>query len=385
MDRTFRDKVRRLLAEARSIERRNRERIELSKNRLAASGSFEKPDRVPVTVGLGPIWSNWYFRKYGIRVGEYWRDPKLNVLLQLRIWIDSFKDFDDDRTYVIPNQVGPLGGVVLHPSIAGCRAILPEDDFAWIDLSYRYLDSKEKIDQYEVPDVARSGLMPETLLRLEEIEGLVGDLIDVRIQGGDGAPLQMAAYTRGVRELIRDMYTDPPIVDKLMGKMIGVYDAIFRYYRDRWGYEYRGGDVEGLFYDNPLSYFSPQLVGRFVLPHYRAYAERCGWRHWSFETQDVMDGFIDLLKGVPVKAIHNLVSNSDLRGFREAFLSRGVRFHVFMAPGTILTRAIIGRELKRVMGIMGREGGWTLSSGVLDSATSADSIQHFLKIARELG
>ena len=318
-----------------------------------------------------------------MRIGDYWKDPKLSVEYQLRGWIDSFRDFEDDRPYVVPSDVGPMGGVVLHPTIAGCRAVFPEDDFAWIDLSYRALDTKEKIDDYQVPDVEGAGLMPETLKRFEEVEDLVGDLLQVRIQGGNGGPLQMAAYTRGIRELIRDMYTDPALVHKLMGKMVGVYRAIKIYYEDTWGIRYRGADIDGYFYDNPLSYFSPRLVEEFVLPYYEEFARECFYRTWSMETQDVLDPFLGIYKKMPIGNIRNLVSTSDLASFRREL--DGVGFNVFMAPGRLLHRPSIESLVKQTIDAMGLGGGWTLSSGVLDAAVPEENILEFLRTAKVLG
>jgi len=382
----FRQKVERLLREASRLERESKDRLESARTRFDASNNLETPDRIPVTVSLSPVWSNWYFRKrYHVRIGEYWRNPELLVEHQLRTYIDSFKDFEDDRTWVIPGEVGPLGGVVLHPSIVGCRTIFPEDDFAWIDLSHRALDSKEKVDDFATPDIPTAGLMPETLERLDKIGKLVGDLLKVRIQGGDGGPLQMAAYTRGIRELIKDMYTDPPIVRRLMDKMLDVYDAIRRYYRQTWGIEYEGNGREGHFYDNPLAYFSPALVEEFVLPCYRSYAEKCGWARWSFETQGVMDDLIEVFSRIPVGHFGNLVSSSNLARFKEVFGPRGTRFSVFVAPGRLVSEAGVRAEVSRIVSTMGLAGGWTLSSGVLDAAVPETHIYAFLKAAKESG
>ncbi len=382
----LRRKVSDLLSKGRRLERENRGRIEASRRRIQAAVNLETPDRIPVRVGLSPVWSDWYFKKrYGIKIGEYWRDPELCIEYQLRTWIDSFGDFDDDRTYVLPGDVGPLGGVVLHPSIAGCRATFPEDDFAWIDLGYRAFDTEEKIDDFQTPEISGAGLMPETMARLDEIERAIGDLIPVSIQGGDGAPLQMAAYTRGIRELIRDMYGNPEIAGKLLDKMVDVYRAIQVFYEETWGIAYRGAHVEGYFYDNPLAYFSPALVERFVLPRYRSYAAECGWRHWSFETQDVMDGFLELLGNVPIRNLHNLVSNSDLAAFRRILDPREVCLHVFMAPGRLIQESRIHGEVRRLFDCLGREAGWLLSSGVVDTAVSEASIHEFIRVARSLG
>ncbi len=379
---TFREKVKDLVSEAKVLEKENEGRIQAAKIRHEAAWKFEKPDRTPVSLSFDPVWSDRYYRKYNVKIGKLWDDPELLVECELRAWIDSFREFRDDRTFVIPDAVGPLGGVFLHPSIVGCRTVFPEDDFPWIDLSYRVFDEKEKIDDFVVPEISNAGLMPEILKRVETLEKLIGDIIDVRILGGDGSPLQMAAYTRGITQLIRDMHEDPPIVHKLMRKMVDVYDKINRYYEEVWQIPYRGEGIEGRFYDNPLSYFSSRLVEKFVIPYYAEYAERCGWRNWSFETQDVMDQFVEIFKRIPVRTISSLVSSSDLKLFKYALGSKRVRFGIFLAPGRmLLDPTVIEGEVKRIADIMGREGGWSLSSGVVDSSVPQENIKSFLNAA----
>ena len=120
----------------------------------------------------------------------------------------------------------------------------------------------------------------------------------------------------------------------------------------------------------------------FVLPVYRRYAEECGWRHWSFETQDIMDDFVEIFKALPIRHLHNLVSSSDLRLFRKE-LGPNVRYHVFMAPGRLITPSSMLSELGKIFTAMGRQGGWTLSSGVLDNAVRADQIRSFVQAVRE--
>jgi uroporphyrinogen-III decarboxylase len=386
-DQTFRDKIRGLVREAQILEGEQRQRIEEARARLDAAWNHERADKLPVTVDVDPIWSDWYYRRrYGVRIGELWENPKLLVECELRTWIDSFKEFEDDRTSVIPDAVGPLGGVFLHPSIVGSRTVFPDDDFPWIDLSQRVFDSEEEVDDFAPPEIPSAGLMPQVLEKVEMLREELEGIIEVRILGGDGSPLQMAAYTRGIVQLTRDMYTDPPLVHKLMKKLMGAYDRINRYYEAVWDVPYRGADIEGRFYDNPLSYFSSRLVERFVLPYYRGYAEECGWRHWSFETQDVMDQFIELFKAIPVRTIHSLVSSSNLKMFKEALRPKGTRFGVFMAPGRLLLdRTGLEGEVKGVIGLMGREGGWTLSSGLIDSAVPQENIHAFIAAARKYG
>ena len=234
------------------------------------------------------------------------------------------------------------------------------------------------------PDIPKAGLMPETLERAENIRNIVGDLLEVGILGGDGAPLQLAAYTRGITQLIRDMYTDPPIVHKLMAKMTDVYNKICEFYRIHWCKRHSNSDA--YFYDNPLSYFAPNHLKKFVLPYYREIAQKRGWKNWSFETQDIMDQFIDLFQTVPIRTIHNLVSSSNLPKFKEKLDSKNVLFNVFLAPGILmLDTSRIEEEVKRIINVMGYNGGWTLGSGTVDSAVSRKNIQVFLKAVKKHG
>ena len=385
MDHIFKEKIKKLVNEAKHLEKERKERIEAARSRFEAVRNQEIPDRIPVTINIGPVWSDWYFKKkYHLKIGKYWKNPELLIEYQLRVWIDSFKDFEDDRTSVIPEPIGPLGGVVLHPSIVGCKIFFPEDDFAWIDLRHKTLDTKEKIDDFMTPDIPKAGLMPETLEKAEKIRNIVEDICEVGILGGDGAPLQLAAYTRGITQLVRDMYTDPPIVHKLMTKMTEVYNNIYEFYQIHWCK--RHSNSEAYFYDNPLSYFAPYQLEKFVLPYYREIAQKRGWKNWSFETQDIMDQFIHLFQTIPIKAIHNLVSSSNLTKFKEKLDSKQVLYNVFLAPGKLMLDINeIEEEVKRIIKVMGYNGGWTLSSGTVDSAISRKNIQAFLKAVRKHG
>jgi hypothetical protein len=95
----FRDKIKNLLREARILEEEQKDRIVEARARHETSWRFKKPDRIPVKLGLDPVWSDWY---YNVKIGRLWNDPKLLVECELRTWIDSFKE---DRAFVIPDAV----------------------------------------------------------------------------------------------------------------------------------------------------------------------------------------------------------------------------------------------------------------------------------------
>jgi len=385
-----REKFKRLLAEAQRLNRVCKDRIEGSASRYKAAMKFEELDRVPVRVWVEGM-SGWYLRgRYGLNMTEYFGDAELQAFYELKERIDAFKELDDDRLE-IDTTVGVTGGVVSHPSVIGCRIVFPEDDWPWIDVRYHPLDAPEKIDDFQVPDIAEAGIMPHIIERFGKLEKLIGDLTDVTIYPGDGVPecpLQMAVYARGYNNLVRDMYTDPPLTHKLMKKMCDVGEAIHNFYRD-----FLGRDLSQLFsqeerlYDNLLCHFSPSLIRKFVLPCYREWAEKYGWKYWTISSQGILDPLVEIMAETPVDRIHYLTSFSNLKLFKETFTPRKVWINVAYEASLMVnqTPAEIEEECKRIMGIMAPGGGFLMRTACLDWRTPLENIYSFIRACKRYG
>jgi len=385
----LRDKIKKLIEEAEKLNRIYKDRIEESRNRYEDAIRFEEPDRVPIRVWVEGM-SGWYLqRKYGLNMAEYFRNPEIQAFYELKERIDAFKELDDDR-FEISTTVGVNGGVVSHPSVIGCRIVFPEDDWPWIDVRYHPLDTPEKIDDFQVPEISKAGIMPQIIERYEKLEKLIGDLTEVTIYPGDGVPerpLQMAVYARGYNNLIRDMYTDPELAHKLIRKMRDVGEAIHNFYREL-GLGKDLSKIEAVdLYDNFLGHFSPSLLRKFVLPYYREWAEKYGWKHWNITSQCVLDPYIEIMTEIPTKYVSYLTTFSNLKLFKETFTPRKVWIQTAYEASLMLnqTPEEIEKECKRIIEIMAPGGGFIMGTACLDWRTPEENIRTFIKASKKYG
>jgi len=384
----LREKIKKLIEEAGKLNRIHRDRIEESRNRYEAVTKFEEPDRVPVHVWVEGM-SGWYLqRKYALNMAQYFRSPELQAFYQLRERIDAFKELSDDRLE-IDTLVGVEGGVVSHPSVIGCKIAFPENDWPWIDVRYHPLDTPEKIDDFEVPEISKARIMPQLLERYEKMKKLVGDLTTVYLHVGNGdpeRPLQMAVYARGYNNLIRDMHTDPQLVHKLLRKMCDVGEAIHDFYRDLLGRDLSKHEVVDL-YDNFLGHFSPSLLRKFVLPYYWEWAKKYGWKYWTISSQCNLDPYVEIMTEIPTKSINYLPSSSNLKLFKETFMPRHVSINLAYEASPMLNQSPtkIKKDCKRIMEIMAPGNGFIMGTGCLDWRTPEENVHAFIEASKEYG
>jgi len=385
----LREKIEKLIDEAERLNRVHKDRIDGSRNRYEAARKFEEPDRVPVHVWVEGM-SGWYLkRKYRLNLAEHFRNPELQALYQLKERIDAFEDLDDDRLE-IDKSIVVHGGVVSHPSVIGCRIVFPEDDWPWVDVRHHPLDTPEKIDDFQVPDIAKAGIMPQIVERYEQMKKMLGDITEVGIAPGDGVPerpLQMAVYARGYTNLIRDMYTDPRLAHKTLGKMRDVGEAIHNFYRDL-GLDGDLSETEGVdLYDNFLGHFSPSLLRRFVLPYYWEWARKYGWESWNITSQCVLDPYVEIMTEIPTRYVSYLTSFSNLRLFKETFTPRKTWMNVAFEASTMLNQTPSGieKECKRIMDIMAPGGGFIMGTACLDWRTPEENVHAFIRASKKYG
>jgi len=260
----------------------------------------------------------------------------------------------------------------------------------WVDVRYHPLDTPDKIDDFQIPDIAKAGMMPQIVERYEQMEKLVGDLTEVGIAPGDGVPerpLQMAVYARGYNNLIKDMYTDPQLAHKLLRKMRDVGEAIHDFYRDL-GLERDLSETEGVdLYDNFLGHFSPSLLRKFVLPYYWEWAKKYGWKFWNITSQCVLDPYVEIMTEIPTKYVSYLTSFSNLRLFKETFTPRKTWINVAFEASLMLNQppSEIEKECKRIMDIMAPGRGFIMGTACLDWRTPKENVHAFIKASKKYG
>jgi len=376
------ERLKRLVQEVESLNRLHKARIDESRRRLEAAMGFEETGRVPVQVWVDGM-SGWYLRgRYGLNMAEYFRKVELQAIYQLKERTDAFREIGDDRLE-ISTTLGVEGGVVSHPSVLGCRIIFPEGDWPWVDVRYHPLDTVEKIDDFQVPEIAEAGIMPDIVKRYEAMCKFVGNLAEVTVNPGNGIPerpLQMAVYARGYNNLVRDMRTNPKLARKLLGKMVEVGEAIHDFYNELLGIgPPQVGAVD--LYDNFLGHFSPSLIREFVLPHYREWAQRYGWKYWTVSSQCVLDPYVGIMAEVPTKCITYLTSSSNIKLFKETFAPRRIWIKVAYESSPMLNNApqIIEEECERMIDSMSPGGGFIMGTACLDWRTPERNIRALIR------
>lgn len=380
------ERLKRLVEEVEGLNRFHKSRIDESRVLLEGAMRFEETSRIPVQVWVEGM-SGWYLRgRYGLNMAEYFRSVELQALYQLKERADAFREIGDDRLEM-STTVGVEGGVVSHPSVLGCRIVSPDGDWPWVDVRYHPLDTAEKIDDFQVPEIAEAGIMPDIVERYWAMRKFVGNLAEVTVNPGDGVPerpLQMAVYARGYNNLVRDMRTDPKLARKLLSKMVEVGEAIHDFYGELLG----GGQLQvGAvdLYDNFLGHFSPSLIREFVLPHYREWAQKYGWKHWTVSSQCVMDPYVGIMAEVPTKCITYLTSSSNIKLFKEAFAPKRVWVKVAYESSPMLNNApqIVEEECERIIDTMSPGGGFIMGTACLDWRTPEKNIRSFVRRTKQ--
>jgi len=353
------EEIKLLLERQRQLAVENSKRIEESRRRYEAASNFEASDRVPISLSITPVWSDWYPVKYGVVVRKMLTDARLHAVTQLRAGIDKFLEFDDDDSPY--SGVAVCLGVVTEPSVVGCGIVWPENDWPWVDLSHGApLDAPEKIDDYAPPDIATAGLMPQMLRMYNDMKELVGDEMRVGFADGEG-PIQLACYARGIRQIIRDMHETPDLVHKLIRKMVDTWLEIRKFYHEFFDHDM------SYFTENPLNYFTPKQYNDYIFPYHRDIIQGCGGG-WGYNCQGVIDHLVDKIAELPNLTHINLTTDCNIRKCKHIFGKRKVLTNFLLELPKMSSYADMRlvRECKRIVKEIGPEGGSTIGTMIID-------------------
>jgi len=372
------EELRKLIERQRQLARENAGRIEASGKRYDAVEGFGQADRIPFSISLTPVWSDWYPHKYGIVVRKMLTDARLHAITQLRAGIDKFLEFNDDGS---PHSgVAVCLGVVTEPSVVGCKIVWPENDWPWVDLSHGSpLNTPEKIDDYNAPDIETAGLIPQMLLIYNEMKKLVGDEMGIGFADGEG-PIQLACYARGITQIIRDMYESPDLAHKLIKKMVDTWLKIREFYIENFGH------AMNYFTENPLNYFSRRQYDEFIFPYHRDIIERFGGS-WGYNCQGVLDHLIEKIAELPNFRQINLTTDCNIRKCREVFGRKKTFINFLMELPKMCTYSDqhLDKECQRIVEEMGNEGGSSLGSMIVDHTTDERKLHVAIDAVKRYG
>ncbi len=167
------------------------------KERIAAMDAGNDLDRIPCIPLLGEPST----RLIGTTVSQYWHSPQLMVEAE----IAAFNRFGHDSLGLGPDAYGIAEAM-------GANVIFPEDNIPFVKdvfiTDYSMLASLEPLNPY------KDGRIPLFLQACEMLREAAGDIIGIGCSVA--GPFTIAAYLRGVENILKDVHKNPEQVHRLL-------------------------------------------------------------------------------------------------------------------------------------------------------------------------
>jgi uroporphyrinogen-III decarboxylase len=280
---------------------RYHDRIEQSKQRLAACYRFEESDQVPVDIGVG---GSFYCSLFGFNISEYMQNRELNIEAQVRGQQWAWDNLGDDRTYFgIYLDYGPLAEGLLF----GAEIVRPEGTSPW---SCHLLKDPSDVEKLQVPDPATNPGVQWVYGELAKMREIAKRKdIDVPVSGGFGIhpPLSAACALAGPERIYQWMYDCPEVIRQLFDKLLETFFRCADYADNVNG---RKRTSVGLA-DDHSAFVSEKMYRELVLPYNRQIYEKYGQKGRSLHA----DGPNDHLFGVYANDLH--LTDMDIGGFSD--------------------------------------------------------------------
>jgi len=245
---------------------RYEDRFRVSRERIAKARAYDEPDRVPVLLSTNYRFSE---RFHPISMRQYFLDPKKQIignLLHTRFMLESF---DHDVPGIGP--MAPNFHNTVEASAFGCEVVFPEHDVAMARTPL--LHDIRDVDDLEVPDPRRDGLMAKCFEYYEVFKRELGKQMEVGVGGSCDGPFTLATQLVRPRQIMRAMHDDPGLVRKLMEICT---ETEIVWIKERLEEEGRAGEEREswAFADDSCQLLSPRLYRKFVAPYQRRIVNR---------------------------------------------------------------------------------------------------------------
>jgi len=167
------------------------------KERMAAMNTGKDYDRVPCIPLLGEPST----RLIGATISEYWHSPQLMVEAE----ITAFQRFGHDSLGLGPDAYGIAEAM-------GANVVFPKDNIPYIRdpfiTDYSMLSSLEPLNPY------KDGRIPLFIQACEILQETASDVVGVGCNVA--GPFTIAAYLRGIKNILKDVYKNPEQVHQLL-------------------------------------------------------------------------------------------------------------------------------------------------------------------------
>lgn len=333
--------------------------------RMAAMNAGKDMDRSPCIPLLGEPST----RLINCSISEYWHSPKLMVEAE----VAAFERFGHDSL-----GLGPDAYAIAEAM--GANVVFPKDNIPYIDKpfidDYSMLSSLEPLNPY------KDGRIPLFLQASEVLQEVAGDVVGVGCSVA--GPLTIAAYLRGVENILKDLRKNPEKVHQLLRLVTesckNCIDALSVY-------------GVGISMADPLAsgtVIGPKVFTEFVAPYFREIIARaiekthkkpslhlCGntYKVWQeIASLDIslfsMDNVVDI--GLAKEQIGHkvcLMGNVD----PSLVIMRGNKDSIYRAVEECIDKA--GDNPR----------GYIISSGCqIPISTPMENVDYFMEAAREL-
>jgi uroporphyrinogen-III decarboxylase len=204
----------------------------------------------------------------GFRADEFYQDPAVYLLNQLKINIFRHENFHEDTC--VGKEIVIWLGTTVESSLFGSQTIYMENEYPWIDRD-AVIQSEEDLDRLEPYDFYKTGLMP----LCHQFYEVIGEMLDrdfkVTFPEWARSPFGVATHIRGYENLLIDMIKNPDFVHRLMRT---ITDFRKSWIQDRAKFLNQEVEKGNLFNDEVNSpTLSQGLFEEYVLPYEQELSE----------------------------------------------------------------------------------------------------------------
>jgi uroporphyrinogen-III decarboxylase len=207
----------------------------------------------------------------GFRADEFYQDPVVFLLNQLKINIFRHENFDEDTC--VGKEIVIWLGTTLESSFFGSKTIYTENDYPWIDRE-PVIRSEEDLEKIESFDFHKTGLMPLCHQYYEVIGELLESDFKVTFPEWGRSPFGVATHVRGYENLLVDMIKNPKFAHRLVRVITDLRKSWVRERATFLRQEVEKGNLYNDEVNSPT--LSPQLYEEFALSYELELAEYHG-------------------------------------------------------------------------------------------------------------
>jgi len=212
-------------------------------------------------IGIPPEVTTEYV---GVKLGDYYRSPKLMLKTQLKAREILEKLYGIGRFV----GIGPTYSAYVEASMLGVEVIFPEDNVPMV--KGPVLKRIEDVDKLKMKDPYKEGLMAKVIKTYKYMKKEVGDIYHVGCGGTEG-PITTAVIVRGP-EFFVDVYRKPEKAHQLLEIVTNVSLRLREVIEEVTGETMRRTGIA----DDFAGYLTPKQYEEFVCPYYRRIYKRFG-------------------------------------------------------------------------------------------------------------